>query len=48
MKFEITDLGTYAGSFCITSFEASGKEGAETARFSASFESSGPVTFTAA
>ena len=48
MTFVITGLGTYAGDFCITSFEASGEEGADTARFSASFESSGTVTFTAA
>jgi predicted secreted protein len=48
MTFVITGLGTYAGDFCITSFEVSGEEGADTTRFSASFESSGTVTFTAA
>jgi len=48
MTFVIIGLGTYAGDFCITSFEVSGEEGADTTRFSASFESSGTVTFTAA
>jgi len=48
MTFVIIGLGTYAGDFCITSFEVSGEEGADTTRFSASFESSGAVTFTAA
>jgi predicted secreted protein len=46
--FVITGLGTYTGPFCITSFEVSGDEGANTARFSASFESGGAVSFTAA
>ena len=48
MTFVITGLGTYAGDFCITSFEVSGEEGADTAKFSASFESSGATPFTAA
>jgi len=48
MTFIITGLGTYAGNFCITSFEVTGEEGADTAKFSASFESGGAVTFTAA
>jgi len=47
-SFLITGLGTYAGDFCITSFEVNGEEGADTTRFSASFESSGAITFTAA
>ena len=48
MTFVITGLGTYAGDFCITSFEVTGDEGADTTKFSASFESGGAVTFTAA
>ena len=48
MTFVIIGLGTYAGNFCIRTFEVSGEEGADTTRFSASFESSGTVTFTAA
>ena len=48
MKFLIIGLGTYAGDFCITTIEVSGEEGADTTRFSASFESSGAITFTAA
>ena len=48
MTFVIIGLGTYAGNFAITSFEVTGEEGADTARFSASFESGGAVTFTAA
>ena len=48
MTFVVTGLGTYAGNFAITSFEVSGEEGADTARFSASFESGGVITFTAA
>ena len=47
-SFLITGIGTYAGDFCITSFEVTGPEGAEVTQFSASFESSGAVTFTAA
>jgi len=47
-SFLITGMGTYAGDFCITSFEVTGPEGAEVTQFSASFESSGTVTFTAA
>ena len=48
LSFDMVGIGTYAGNFCITSFEVSGEEGADTARFSASFESGGTVTFTAA
>jgi len=44
--FVIDGLGTYSGPFCITSFEVSGEEGADTVRFSASFESGGAITFT--
>lgn len=46
--FTITGLGSYSGSFCITSFEVSGADGAETATFKASFESSGDIVWTAA
>lgn len=45
--FFITGFGTYSGPFCITSFEVTGEEGADTARFSASFESGGDIAFTA-
>jgi predicted secreted protein len=46
--FDIAGLGSYTGPFCITSFEITGNEGAETAQFSASFESGGATPFTAA
>lgn len=48
LDLDITGLGVYSGPFCITSFEVTGEEGADTARFSASFESGGTVTFTPA
>lgn len=48
MEFEDDGVGTYAGSFFITSFEYSGAEGTDPATFSCQFESSGAVTFTAA
>ena len=41
-------LGTFAGSFAITSFESSGGEGAEAMTFSMSLESSGAIVWTAA
>ena len=47
-SFVVTGIGTYAGPFCITSFEVSGDEGADTAKFSASFESGGAIVFTPA
>lgn len=46
--FDIPTYGTFSGNFCLTSFEVTGDEGADTTRFSASFESGGTVTFTAA
>lgn len=46
--FDIDGLGAYSGDFCITSFGITGNEGAEAAQFSASFESGGAVTWTAA
>lgn len=46
--FDIDGIGAYSGNFCITSFEITGNEGAEAAQFSASFESGGSITWTAA
>lgn len=46
LAFDIDGIGAYAGNFCITSFEMTGDEGADTVRFSASFESSGAITYT--
>jgi len=46
--FDIDGLGAYSGNWCITSFGITGNEGAETAQFSASFESGGDITWTAA
>lgn len=48
LTFDIDGVGSYTGPFCITSFGITGNEGAETAQFSASFESGGAVPFTAA
>jgi predicted secreted protein len=48
MTFDIAGYGSYTGPFCITSFGITGNEGAETAQFSASFESGSAVPFTAA
>jgi predicted secreted protein len=48
LDFDITGLGVYSGPFCITSFEITGEEGADTAKFSASFESGGAISYTAA
>ena len=47
VSFDIDGLGVYSGSWCITSFEISGSEGAEATAFSASFESGGAITWTA-
>ena len=46
--FDIDGIGSYSGSFCITSFEITGDEGTTSAQFSASFESGGAVTWTPA
>ena len=46
-NFTIPDLGTYAGTFQITSLEFGGEYNGE-ATFSVTLESSGAVTFTAA
>jgi hypothetical protein len=48
MTFTITGIGAYTGSFGLSSFEHSGEEGASAATFSATFESSGSIPFTAA
>lgn len=45
--FEIEGEGSHSGSFCITSFEVNGPD-ADVATFSASFESSGVIAWTAA
>jgi predicted secreted protein len=45
MKFEVHSLGDIEGEFFISSFEGSGTEGTEAATFSASFQSSGAITF---
>lgn len=47
MSFVIPDLGTYAGSFQITSLEYAGEFNGE-ATYSLTAESSGAITFTAA
>lgn len=46
-QFVIPDFGTFEGLFDITSLEYSGEYNGE-AQFSMSFESAGPITFTAA
>jgi predicted secreted protein len=47
MTFVIDGIGSYSGDFGIASFTQGGNEGAEAATFQATFESSGPITFTA-
>ena len=47
MSFVIPDLGTYAGSFQITSLEYAGEFNGE-ATYSITAESSGAITFSAA
>ena len=47
MSFIVPDLGTFAGNFHIASLEYGGEYNGE-ATFSASFESGGAVSFTAA
>ncbi len=46
-EFDITDIGKFRGQFGIASFELGGEDGAATATFSMSLESSGAVTWTA-
>ena len=48
MTFVITGIGTYSGQFGISAYTPGGNEGAEAATFSATFESAGAITFTAA
>lgn len=49
MSVVIAGIGTYSGSFGMSNFQASGgSEGAEAATFTATFESSGTITFTPA
>jgi predicted secreted protein len=45
LRINIGALGTFTGTWFIPSFEISGAEGAEVMTFTASFESSGAVTF---
>ncbi len=45
-EIEVASIGTYRGQFAITSFELGGASGSEAMTFTASFESSGPITFT--
>lgn len=47
-EIELTGIGTWAGSFMITSLEVSGEDGENPATFSCNIESSGTVTWTAA
>ena len=46
--FEIESVGTFTGNFGITTFEIGGEDGANAATFSATFESSGTITWAAA
>lgn len=46
--FDIDGVGAFSGSFAIATFEVGGEDGANAATFSATFESSGAVTWTAA
>jgi len=48
MTFDIATIGSYTGSFGISTFEHSGGEGAEAGTFSATFVSSGAIPWTAA
>jgi predicted secreted protein len=43
--FDIDGIGAYSGSWCVTSFEVSGAD-PDGATFTASFESSGAITWT--
>ena len=44
----VAGLGTFTGSFQITSFESSGAEGAEALTYTAAFQSSGTITYVSA
>jgi len=46
-SFIIDGVGSFSGSWGITTFEIGGEDGANAVTFSASFESSGAVTWTA-
>jgi TP901-1 family phage major tail protein len=46
LRFDVPSVRRYDGAFCCTSFEI-GAETAEGVTFSASFQSTGPVTFAA-
>lgn len=48
LQFEIQGLFDVTGEFFITSFAPTGAEGAEAATAEVSFQSSGPLTYTAA
>jgi predicted secreted protein len=45
---ELVGIGTWSGSFFITSFETTGEEGENPATFSCNIDSSGTITWTAA
>lgn len=47
-EIDLATIGTWAGSFFISSFEVSGAEGAEATTFTCNIMSSGTVTWTAA
>lgn len=47
-QFEIDGIGTFEGDFGMSAFEIGGEDGANAATFSATFESAGSITFTAA
>lgn len=44
-EFDIASVGTYSGSFFVQSFEMTGAEGTDPATFTATFISSGAVTY---
>lgn len=48
MTFVVTGIGTFAGSFGLSSYEPGGDDGPNAATFSAAFESAGAISFTAA
>ncbi len=45
-EFDIDGIGNYRGEWFISNFEMSGAEGTDPATFSATFQSSGAITFT--
>lgn len=46
LTFDIDGVGAFSASWGITTFEVGGEDGANAATFSATFESSGTVTWT--